>query len=298
MGTTHFSGPVSSPQLEGVSLGPVTGTTFYVDPSNGSDSRDGLSPEEAKATLQAAVDLCTADQGDLIVRMPGTETVTSPVQFNVRGITVMASLMGMPPEEVGERFSTYHASSYAAVVTDPVRCIGLGFEGTTTQDLLIDCEEAGGYNGGFNEFLYCRFGVWGAPAYGVYAIGGAVNKFKHCSFDGLFGGFGTAATAWANDTGGITPAFTELLWNRFQGIGASIPAVLHVSGGTPIGVIYAHNYMGPGFVAANTGIFLDNNNVASSGLVADNWTGLADKATAFTNLTNSTLVFADNHYDE
>ena len=48
----------------------------------------------------------------------------------------------------------------------------------------------------------------------------------------------------------------------------------------------------------SSGKFLDNGNLAASGLVADNWLGGADQAAMFSNLTNSTMRIVDNHYDE
>jgi len=46
------------------------------------------------------------------------------------------------------------------------------------------------------------------------------------------------------------------------------------------------------------GVLLDNNSIVSAGLVAQNYTGLADKASAFLNLTNSNISFQGNFYNE
>lgn len=300
-------GPQSSVDGAGRPFSQDIGRIFFVDPSSGNDSADGQDPERPLLTLNAAIALCTADQGDFIIVFPGSHAVSAQVVFNVRGITVSAVEFGSPDEEAAESFTVNAGSSLTsgspAKILDPCTIIGLGFQGRdlTAEDLLIDCEEAGGFNGGFNQLINCRFGVWyGAVDYGIRMVGGAINKVIECSFDGLFGGFDIGAIGMENDTGGITPAYTEILGCRFQGVGPSKHAIVHDASSTPVGVLYAHNYLLPGFIAAaaNVGAFLDNNNVASTGMVADNWTGLADKATAFENLTNSSLVFADNHYDE
>lgn len=66
------------------------GKTFYVD-SNVAAS-DGSSPDTAVGTLAAAVAKCTANQGDVIVVMPGhTETYVAAagVALNKAGITII-----------------------------------------------------------------------------------------------------------------------------------------------------------------------------------------------------------------
>lgn len=260
--------------------------------------------EAGDGNLQDCIDACVADNGDVIVVQPGSHSVTATVTFDKSGITVLAAELGLPPEVQGEKFTVNAAAALddapAAIITDPCRIIGLGFAGRdlTQESLLIDCEEQGGFAGGFVQLEYCRFSVWyGAIAAGLRTIGGALNHIRGCSFDGLFGGFGTAAIIMENDAGGQAPAYTRVERCYFSGVGSGKHAIVHAVGSIPVGQIYAHNYMEPGF-SGNAGAFLDNNNVASTGLVADNWTGLADKATAFENLTNSSLVFADNHYDE
>jgi len=52
---------------------PVTspGTIYYVDPTNGSDDKNGLTWDSAKKTIQAAVDLTGDRTGDIIYVAPG-----------------------------------------------------------------------------------------------------------------------------------------------------------------------------------------------------------------------------------
>lgn len=281
------------------------GEVYWVDPVNGASGNNGKKAAEAFATLQAGIDACTADNGDIVVVLPGNHSVTSTVTFDKSGITVMASHLGIVAEEGGEKFTVNAAASLdsapVAIITAPCRIIGLGFAGrdTTQESLLIDCEEAGGYSGGFISLENCRFSCWyGAMDAGLRMIGGAVNKVIGCSFDGIFGGFGTAAIILENDTGGFTPAYTEVKGCVFQGVGSGKHAISHDASSTPYGFFYGHNRLLPGFLG-NYGKFLDNNDVASTGLCADNWLApLANQAAAFENLTNATIGFADNHYEE
>jgi len=67
MPITNFPYGVSSfgvPVMPG--SGPWTGTSFFVDPANGSDSYDGKSPTRAFATIYKGHDACTAGKNDVV----------------------------------------------------------------------------------------------------------------------------------------------------------------------------------------------------------------------------------------
>lgn len=68
-----------------------TAKVFYVDSNIGSNSNNGLEPGEAKATIEAAINACTANAGDIIFVMPGhTEAVTvSSLNLDVAGVTII-----------------------------------------------------------------------------------------------------------------------------------------------------------------------------------------------------------------
>lgn len=70
-----------------------TGLVFYVDSAVGSDTNVGTSPILARATLDAAVALCTANRGDVIYLMQGhAETMggsSDSVDLDIAGITVI-----------------------------------------------------------------------------------------------------------------------------------------------------------------------------------------------------------------
>lgn len=282
------------------------GQVFYQDPVNGLDTNDGLTPTGAGGkgpllTLQAAIDLCTAEKGDTIKVAKGSHSVTAPVEFNKRGIVVEA-MMGMAGPAMGERFTVSANASLTdepvAIITEPCVIKGLGFAGRdlTKESLLFDCDEIGGWNAGFSALINCRFSCWyGAIATGIRMKGGQLNHIMGCTFDGLFVGFGTAAII-TEKSGYIDPGFIRVLGNYFSGVGSGKHCIKHSD--AAIGVVYAHNYIDGGYLG-NRGKFLDNNNKASEGLAADNWLGgLANQAAAFENLTNSSLKFAGNHYEE
>lgn len=70
---------------------PTTGNIFFVD-SNAASGGNGLTPEGAVTTLDAAINLCTANNGDIIYVMEGhAETISTAtgVAQDVAGISII-----------------------------------------------------------------------------------------------------------------------------------------------------------------------------------------------------------------
>lgn len=67
-------------------VGPL-GNTFFVD--SGVNASEGTSPETAVGTIDAAINLCTANNGDTVYVMPGhTEAVTvTSIACDIAGVT-------------------------------------------------------------------------------------------------------------------------------------------------------------------------------------------------------------------
>jgi len=71
-----------------------TGKIFYVDSAVGSDNNQGKAPAQATATIDAAINLCTANRGDIIYVMQGhAETIdngtSDAIDADVAGITII-----------------------------------------------------------------------------------------------------------------------------------------------------------------------------------------------------------------
>lgn len=69
----------------------TTGSVFFVDSgaTNASDNNDGTAPSRALATWDGAINKCTANNGDIIVLMPGhAETVSTAggIDYDVAGV--------------------------------------------------------------------------------------------------------------------------------------------------------------------------------------------------------------------
>lgn len=70
----------------------TTGNTYFVHSGTGSSGNSGLTQYEALATIDQAINKCTANKGDVILVMPGhAETVSAAggIDADVAGITIL-----------------------------------------------------------------------------------------------------------------------------------------------------------------------------------------------------------------
>lgn len=145
-----------------------TGKVFYVDSGVGSDTYTGTKPEWATATLDAAVNLCTANRGDVIFVMQGhTETLGSAadgVDVDVAGITIIGLGNGsLQPKfdytgdvtgafAIGTDDVTLYNLKFHANITDVNEAIDIeaGSAGVTIANCVFDLEAEG-----TDDFLEC-----------------------------------------------------------------------------------------------------------------------------------------------
>ncbi len=212
-----------------MSIGQI-GEVFYVDPiaSSASDTNTGTSPLEAFENLQAGIDACVADRGDLIIRMRGYDQPSATVNFNKQGITVIAENWGQNYHAQGEYFTTdtSNTDGPAARITAGCHLIGLGFAGvqasgdTDTATVQIDGSSAA--TDGFGTWLdHCYFTNWDRAAvnYGVVNQGAARVRISNSSF---YGGAATnvldAGILHDESTtgGGGRPGEVDCYKNRYQ----------------------------------------------------------------------------------
>lgn len=135
MSKTHFQTPAGS-GYEFASLlsmylfGHPVGNVFYVSSSTGTNSTGyGRSPDAPLASIDYAVGLCTANNDDVIVVMPGhAETISaaSGIALDVAGVTVIGLGQGT------KRPTITSATSTAATVT-------VGAANITIENLLFVC---------------------------------------------------------------------------------------------------------------------------------------------------------------
>lgn len=95
MSLSNFPNGVSSfgmPVLPGGGLPPTTGKVWFVHSVSGSNDNAGDTPGAPLATIDYAVGKCTANQGDIILVMPGhAETISAAggITVDVAGISII-----------------------------------------------------------------------------------------------------------------------------------------------------------------------------------------------------------------
>jgi hypothetical protein len=135
--------------------GLTTGNVYWVSSTatGASDGNDGLTPASARATLDSAIGLCTANNGDIIVCMENhAETITGAggITADVAGITIIGLGRGAQrPRFLMDGATTVTFVVSAADVTvenlvfasghaDVVRCFNITAANCTLKDIEFD----------------------------------------------------------------------------------------------------------------------------------------------------------------
>jgi hypothetical protein len=101
---------------------------YYVNSNDGDDGRAGQSKETAVATLDYAIGLTTANQGDIIYVLPGhAETITSAITCDKAGVTII----GLGHGKKRPAFTCNAAIDTVTVTAANVKIQGLYFPAST-----------------------------------------------------------------------------------------------------------------------------------------------------------------------
>lgn len=164
--------------------GVTTGNRWFVDSVNGASTNGGTGPDDALATIDAAVGLCTASQGDIIYVMPGhVETVNaaSALDLDVAGIKVIGLGWGQNRPRI--QFTT-GATSTVEVNADDIWIENLWFSADFTNGITAGLD----IKTGADDFtcVNCDFRAEASTKEFLIAVTiEAVNarqRFINCSF--------------------------------------------------------------------------------------------------------------------
>lgn len=110
------------------------GKIWYVDGTNGSDGNAGDAPDQAYATVAAAIASAVGTRGDSVVIYPGTYTITSALVPKA-GMTFRAAIVNPHYPSVSIRGNI---ANLVTVDVDYTRWIGFEFRatGSTARDLI------------------------------------------------------------------------------------------------------------------------------------------------------------------
>jgi hypothetical protein len=272
-------------------LGLGGGKVFYVDPTNGSDNNTGKGPNYAVATLAKAISKCVASRGDVIVRLPGTETVTSTVTLNCSGVTIVCTAGAGNVMKPKSFLLTNSTTGPALTITAPCNIFGMQFRAINTPAgncaVMVDSTDV--------LLQGCIFQHAGGAIVGVEINGASDVSIRHCWFKDY-----TAA--------GDSPLHVVIdgatVASRFNVTGCRfincLQCIEHEATALPTEFEYASNIMYPSAVAT---YFLNINTVGSAyGVLCDNYIPLASND-VMADVNQAGLValgvhLMGNHYEE
>ena len=205
---TRFPNGVSSygiPVLGGLDI-PANATVLFVDSGhdNRSDGNPGTDPGAPLSTIDAAIGLCAANNGDHIFVMPGhAETVTSAITMDVAGVTIYGWGYGRSkPALTGSGAIDVITVTAANCRIHNLRLIGASASVTACINVAAaDCEIDG-----------CEFNQAETPLMAItVASGGARMYVHHCT--ALATANGPDAFVDFESSGSDNPVITDCVLN-------------------------------------------------------------------------------------
>lgn len=271
----------------------TTGTVFFVHSGTGSDNNAGTDPGSPKATVQGAIDVCTAAKGDRVVVMPGhAETVTSTsINLNKSGVSVICIGSGL-------NRATFTYSTAAATIT--VSAANCGFYGGHHIANFLDVAAAFTV-GAAKDFVM---------GYNTFVDSSASLNFESVILTGSTNNDADGLTIVGNYWLGLNTspnAFVSILANEkrltvtdnFIDLAATndVGHFITLSSKIVTGTLIARNRaIIVGATNAAVGIFLTGSGTTSTGLVENNYVSSLDTTTELIATAGTGLVFIENYY--
>lgn len=198
MALTNFPNGITSfgvPVLGNIGGIPLTGTYYFVNPAEGSDAYDGLSPETPFASLTSAYNAAVAGNNDVIVLIgDGSTAGTARLSSTLTWAKNATHLIGVTaPTMISQRARISHlttaTTNFKLMDITASGCIFANFSlfqgigQASTDEQLVDI------SGDRNYFGNVQFGGMGAAngaaragSYCVYLNDGDENTFDGCTF--------------------------------------------------------------------------------------------------------------------
>lgn len=251
---------------------PFYNNVFYVQSTTGSDTANsGTTPSTALATLEAAINKCTANNSDVVILLPGhTEAVTSTsTNLDVAGVTIIGVGSGsLKPTftfaATSSRFNVTAANCVLqnvriqAAVGDVVTAFLHATAAQYTKYLDIEFYATSTFN-----FINC------------YTLG-AANISDGCLWQRNY-----LRTA---DTGQLALCITAAAHNDLKFYdnyvvhAAALPGLLSAGAAELLGIDVRRNFVQTGQTDGSVGVLVVTTGTASSGSIVDNDMKTADAA--------------------
>jgi len=268
MSLTRFPNGLSSfgmPVLGNGSL-TTTGNVFFVHNSTGSDGNSGEDPDHPFSTLDYAVGKCTADKGDIIILMPGSnESVTSTIAVDVAGISIVGLGHGARRPRLTQ--GTSSSDNVMEVSVSSIYIENIYFVGSTTGTNEVFIDVAGDDFTCYN----CRFDQNTKNLNAVtIATGGQDDvTFDGCKFYGVAAGANGAI--WTE--GSLSRLTIRNCYFNYEGSAGCDDAVIAISTGSVAGALI-ENCRTVGLVNGEDWLLVSG--AGSQGLVANCYAEGAD----------------------
>lgn len=197
MVTTNFPDGVSSfgvPLIGGLGGIPLTGNWYFLDPANGSNGNDGLSPQTAFSTLAFAYSKTRDGKNDVIVLIgDGSTAATARLSEQLVWANDATHLIGVTaPSMVAQRARISTATGATTNIANLVNvtaqgCIFANFslfqgvgEAATAECLWQDAGERNYYSNVAFGGMGSAAGASEAGSYSLKLYGGSENLFENC----------------------------------------------------------------------------------------------------------------------
>lgn len=239
--------------------GTPMGTKWYLDPVNGDNAFDGLSPQTAFKTLPYAYDKLTANKNETLYIIGGSSALNLAVAFTwAKSYTHLVGLCG--DTAFGGRARIGHSADFTTMFT--INASGCIFKnihwqcgrGSTTNVNCVVLSATAHYN----YFEGCHFDAMlhATEAGGTQAWRALVltNGVRSTTFNGCT--FGDWTVVWASDNGALVEfgglnAGTHFIGCRFL-INTSSTSMVTIKSGVELGGAYAYvTFEGCKFIALN-----------------------------------------------
>jgi len=105
------------------------GETAAVGGAAASDDNDGMSPQQAYATIQKGLDSAVAARGDVVAVLPGSYTITAPLTMTKSDVTLTGARVSGPQTR---------NPSVIICATDSIEMISVDAANVTVENLTLD----------------------------------------------------------------------------------------------------------------------------------------------------------------
>lgn len=287
----------------------TTGSVFWVAPASpytvegrsysSSDNNDGLSPERALATIGQAISNATANNGDIIMLLPGSHTNAAVVSINKAGLTFIGAhprarfspdFRPYPLDSKVNWTSTLAGAAVALTVADTTFA-GINMIPVTAQSFMtaVTCPRT--------AFIDCAVTLSAAASTSTKGIVFSGGSSAFCSFTNCIG-INTIATSaqgpWLDLTGAANFAM-ESCQTLLTGTSSAWAVAIQLGAGSS-GVVKNSHIAAQGAGTITIGVDGTGVAVANSVMFSNNFYGVSPGAGAVKNLTNADAGIVQNFY--